>query len=140
MALSFIKGRKLVTPTKVQGGRKDPLGSAKEGIIKAVEQQKDYAALTKREQPLPKAKGNRSVSTWFQKQADGWVTTVRYGQLSIPLDEKGTTGVLVGATLDDLGPFYDAVIDSIRKGELDTIIAEMQKKRSESLKGRTRKK
>jgi hypothetical protein len=137
MAFSFLKGKKLVVPTKTPSGRGDPVALAKEGIIKAATQQKALVGHTQRKEKLPQSKGGRAVSTWFNYQHDGWVTTIRYGQLSIPLDDKGTTGVLVGPNIEDLTSFYDAVIESIRKGELDTVIGDLQKKRSASLKGKT---
>lgn len=139
MALSFLKGKKLVVPMKNAGAKKgDPVTLAKGKIIEGITTQKHYASLTHDSKALPTGKdGKRTASTWFHKQGDGWVTTIRYGQLPLPLDDKGTTGVMVGASVADLPPFYDAVIESIRKGELDTIIGDLRTKRSASLTGKT---
>jgi hypothetical protein len=138
MALSFLKGRKLAVPPKTSGTQKgDPMVLAKNKIIGGVQIQKQFVELTLKGEPIPKGDGGRSLSTWFYKEIDGTIwTTLRYGQISMPLDGEKTS-VSVGR-LEDVPAFYDSVIKAIEKGELDSIIADLQKRRSDSLKGGTR--
>ncbi len=141
MALSFLKGRKTAPLTKTTGTKKgNPLDIAKGKVLEAIGVQKGYAQLTIDGKPIPKAEGKtRSTSTWFYQNMDGWWTTLRYGQLPIPLNEKNDFAIFVGEKADDLVPFYDAVIAAVQKGEMDAPIRTLQEARSKSLTGRTRK-
>ena len=60
---------------------------------------------------------------------------MRYGQISIPMTEKGETAMLISDKLEDVAKFYDAVGEAILKGELDAPIAKMQAERSAALTG-----
>ena len=135
MALSFLKGRKIAAPPKMIGGKKgDPMVAAKAKIVAGIENQKNFVNLTASGQSLPRGKGGRMMSTWFYREMDGsYWTTLRYGQIAIPLDGE-KTAVSIGK-IEEMPAFYDAVTASIHKGELDPIISDLQKKRSESLKG-----
>ncbi len=131
---SFLKDRVLVVPPKGAGTRQgDPLTAAKGRVIAGAKAQKGYVVLLLKGDSLPKMEGGKkTVQTWFYKEPNGsYSTRLRYGQSAIPLDGE-TTGVRVG-TLEDLIPFYDAVIESIEKGELDAILADMQKAKSDAL-------
>ena len=135
MALSFLKGRKLAMPPKSFGAKKgDPILLAKEKIMAGIESQKKFVDMTINNQALPRGEGGRSTSTWFYREVDGsYWTTLRYGQIPMPLDGE-KTAVSIGMIVD-IPQFYDSVIGAVRKGELDGIIADLQKKRTESLKG-----
>ena len=87
MALSFIRGKKVGAPPKYAGSKKgDPLTAAKAKVIDALKVQKGYAQLVSEGKPVPKTDGGREASTWFYREIDGtYWTTLRYGQLSIPL-------------------------------------------------------
>jgi len=137
MAVSFIKGKKVGAPPKFAGSKKgDPLTAAKAKVIDALKVQKEYVQLTIEGKPLPKTDGGRGTSTWFYREIDGsYWTTLRYGQLSIPL-EGTNTAVQVGP-LADLPAFYDAALAAIQKGELDEPIMVLQRTRSAALKGKT---
>ena len=112
----------------------DPLTEAKSKILAAIGVQEEYARLHSDGQPLPKAKGgDKTVSTWFSKQNDGWWTSIRYGQISIPIGEKGEIDMLIGE-LKDVMNFYAAVKIAIGKGELDAQILALQQARSKALK------
>lgn len=131
---SFLKDRVLVTPPKGAGTKQgDPLTAAKNRVITGAKAQKGYVQLLIEGKELPKMEGGKKlVSTWFYRAADRlYETRLRYGQSAIPLD--GTkTGVRVGK-LEDLIPFYDAVIAGIEKGELDERLHAMQQQKSASL-------
>src|ERR1017187_7057997 len=88
MAISFIRGKKVGAPPKYAGSKKgDPLTAAKTKVIDALKVQRQYVLLTIEGNPLPKTDGGREASTWFYKEIDGtYWTTLRYGQLSIPLE------------------------------------------------------
>ena len=119
---------------KVGDGKTDPLTLAKTKIIEAIKVQKGYLADTIAGKTIPKTSGNRERSLWFVKQADGWWTTVRYGQIPIPI--SGTeTAVLISEKLEDVAAFYDAVAKAIQAGELDAQIGKLMADRSASLKG-----
>lgn len=112
----------------------DPLTEAKSKILAAIAVQEEYARLHSDGQPLPKAKGgDKTVSTWFSKQNDGWWTSIRYGQISIPIGEKGETDMLIGDDLKDVMNFYAAVKIAIGKGELDAQVGKLQADRSAAL-------
>jgi hypothetical protein len=112
--------------------RIDPLTLAKSKVLDALKVQKTYVALVAADKPLPK-RGDREASTWFKKENDGWWTSIRYGQVPIPID--GQPDLLIGK-LDDVATFYDAVAQAISKGELDSQIADLQTKRSAALSGK----
>ena len=137
MALSFIRGKKVGAPPKYAGSKKgDPLTAAKTKVLDALKVQKGYAQLTIEGKPLPKTDAGREGSTWFYREIDGsYWTTLRYGQLSIPL-EGTNTAVQIGA-LAELPAFFDAAIQAIQKGELDEPIMKLQQTRSAALKGET---
>jgi hypothetical protein len=137
MAISFIQGKKVGAPPKYAGSKKgDPLTAAKTKVIDALKMQKGYVQLAIEGKPLPKTDAGREASTWFYREIDGsYWTTLRYGQLSIPL-EGTSTAVQVGA-LAELPAFYDAVAQAIEKGELDELIMVLQRTRSAALKGET---
>lgn len=78
--------------------------------------------------------GDKTVSTWFSKQNDGWWTSIRYGQASIPIGEKGETDMLISDKLTDVLTFYGAVKIAIDKGELDAQIGKLQAEKSAALK------
>ncbi|MSP01797.1 MAG: hypothetical protein EXR07_12225 [Acetobacteraceae bacterium] len=135
--LSFMgMVKKTGTLPKNAGGKKvDPLTLAKTKIVEALKLQKGYVTLVAEDKPLPKNQASREASTWFCRQLDGWWTTVRYGQISIPMTDKGETAMLIGDKLEDVAAFYDAVITAITKGELDTQIGKLQADRSAALRG-----
>ena len=137
MAISFIQGKKVGAPPKYAGSKKgDPLTAAKTKVIDALKMQKGYVQLAIEGKPLPKTEAGREASTWFYREIDGsYWTTLRYGQLSIPL-EGTSTAVQVGP-LAELPAFYDAVAQAIEKGELDELIMVLQRTRSAALKGET---
>jgi hypothetical protein len=137
MAISFIRGMKVGAPPKYAGSKKgDPLAAANTKVIDALKVQKAYAQLTIEGKPLPKTDAGREGSTWFYREIDGaYWTTLRYGQLSIPL-EGTNTAVQVGP-LAELPAFYDAATQAITKGELDEPIMTLQRARSAALKGET---
>jgi hypothetical protein len=138
VALSFLKGRKVGTAPRMGGARKgDALTIAKGKVVDGITQQKHYASLAARNEELPRGKGGRATSVWFFRSLDGYWTTIRYGQLPIPMNDKGDFDVFIGDKLDGLQSFYDAVIEAVRKGELDAAISELQQKRSAALLGRT---
>lgn len=113
----------------------DPLTLAKQKVIAALDTQEGFVRDLMDNKALPKAKGGeKTVSTWFSKQNDGWWTSIRYGQISIPLGEKGETDLLIGE-LKDVLSFYGAVKIAIGKGELDAQIGKLQSERSASLRG-----
>jgi hypothetical protein len=86
------------------------------------------------DKPLPKAKGSeKTVSTWFSKQNDGWWTSIRYGQVSIPFGAGGETDLLIGDLKALLG-FYGAVKQAIEAGELDGPVGKLQAAKSEALR------
>ena len=112
----------------------DPLTAAKNKIIAAVGQQEAFVADLIDNKPLPKSKsGEKTVSTWFSKQNDGWWTSIRYGQVSLPLGPNDETDLLIGDLKSLLG-FYGAVKIAIGKGELDGPIGKLQAEKSAALK------
>jgi hypothetical protein len=135
LALSFIKGRKVAQPPKYAGSKKgDPLTVAKAKVVEGLKTQRGYVQVVIEGKPLPKTDGGRDASTWFYREIDGtYWTTLRYGQLSIPL-EGAATAVQVGA-LAELPAFYDAAAQAIQRGELDEPIMKLQQARSTALKG-----
>jgi hypothetical protein len=113
----------------------DPLTEAKSKILAALGVQEGYARLLNDGQPLPKNE-EKTISTWFSKQDDGWWTSIRYGQISIPIDGD-KTDMLIG-DIKDVMNFYGAVKIAIGKGELDGPIGKLQAERSAALtKGKT---
>jgi hypothetical protein len=98
MPLSFLKGKKVGAPPKYAGSKKgDPLTAAKTKVIDALKVQKGYVQLVTEGKPLPKTDGGREANTWFYREIDGtYWTTLRYSQLSIPLEGTNTV-VQVGA-------------------------------------------
>jgi hypothetical protein len=113
----------------------DPLTEAKSKILAALGVQEGYARLLNDGQPLPK-KGDKTVSTWFSKQNDGWWTQLRYGNSSIAIVD-GHADMLIG-DIKDVMNFYAAVKIAIGKGELDAQIGKLQAERSATLtKGKT---
>jgi hypothetical protein len=135
MAISFIRGKKVDAPPKYASSKKgDPLTAAKTKVIEALKVEKEYAQLTIEGKPLPKTDAGREGSTWFYREIDGtYWTTLRYGQLSIPL-EGTNTAVQVGP-LAELPAFYGAAAQAIQKGELDEPIMTLQRARLAALKG-----
>jgi len=136
-AFSFLKLVKK-TGTLAKSSRSKriyPLTQAKNKILDALKMQKGYVALVAEGKTLPKNDAGRDLSTWFSKQTDGWWTSIRYGQLSIPIDGKNAD-LLIGPKLEDVGTFYDAVSEAIQKGELDAQILKLQTERSAALTGR----
>jgi hypothetical protein len=133
-AFSFLAGLTLTIPPRGAGTKQgDPLTAAKNRVIAGAKAQKGYVQTLVDGKELPKMEGGKKrVGTWFYRAADGsYETRLRYGQSAIPLD--GTkTGVRVGK-LPDLLAFYDAVIASIEKGELDERLAVMQQAKSAAL-------
>lgn len=119
-------------PSKVAGRTGDPLTIAKTAILKSLDDQQRYLTMMENNQPLPKtAKGGKTVSTWFTKGPDGsYWTSIRYGQL--PITINGMTGFQIGHGAE-LTAFYDAVRTSIKAGEMDKVIGDLQKGRSEKL-------
>jgi hypothetical protein len=112
----------------------DPLTAAKDKIIAALGVQEGLVRDLNDNKPLPKGKsGDKTVSTWFSKQNDGWWTSIRYGQVPIPIGEKGETDMLIGE-LKDVLAFYGAVKIAIGKGELDAQIGKLQSERSAALR------
>lgn len=136
MALSFLEGRKTATAPSKPVNRGDPLETAKQHIIQAIDGQKRLVRLLLEGETIPKQKGKRNV-VWFYQDKDDqqYWTALRYGQFTIPLGEDGDTAVQVGK-LSDLTEFYDQVIASIKKGELDQIISKLRAKRT-GRRGRT---
>jgi hypothetical protein len=134
MALSFTRGKKVGTPPKYAGSKKgDPLTAAKAKVIEGLKIQKGYVQRVLENQPLPKTDGGREASTWFYREIDGtYWTTLRYGQLSIPL-EGTNTAVQVGP-LAELPAFYDAAAQAVQKGEMDEPIMKLQQARSAALR------
>jgi hypothetical protein len=121
--LSFMK---LVQTTgklaqSSQNKRIDPLTLAKNKVLDALKVQKGFVAPVAENKPLPKNEAGREASTWFSKQADGWWTSIRYGQLSIPIAD-GQADMLIGPKLEQVAAFYDAVAAAIANGELDGAI------------------
>ena len=139
-ALSFMK---LVQKTgklakSSRNKRIDPLTLAKNKVLAALKAQKGFVALVADNKPLPKNEAGREAGTWFSKQTDGWWTSIRYGQLSIPIAD-GQADMLIGPKLETVTAFYDAVADAIAAGELDAQIGKLQAERSAALAGKTRK-
>lgn len=130
---SFITGTMKVGRVAKSSRSKttDPLTLAKDKVIKGIESQKALVKLVMEGKPLPK-NGDKTKTTWFSHQSDGWWTAIKYGQLSIPL-VADNTDILVSQKVDDLLPFYDAVIAAVRKGELDSQIGKLQQERSKAL-------
>lgn len=111
----------------------DPLTAAKAKIIAALDQQEGFVRDLLDNKPLPKGKsGEKTVSTWFSKQNDGWWTSIRYGQVSIPMVD-GQADMLIG-DLKALQGFYAAVKQAIGQGELDGPIGKLQAEKSAALK------
>ena len=104
-------------------------------IIVGINDVGHYVLKMMEDKPLPMDAGGRGKSLWFTRQLDGWWTTIRYGSSPIPMTDKGDTAMLIGDKLEDVAAFYDAVADSIAKGELDGPIGKLQADRSASLKG-----
>ena len=136
-ALSFMKLVQKTGKLAKSGRNKriDPLTLAKNKVLAALKAQKGFVALVADNKPLPKNEAGREAGTWFSKQTDGWWTSVRYGQLSIPIAD-GQADMLIGPKLEDVTTFYDAVAEAIGKGELDGPIAKLQGERSAALTGR----
>lgn len=115
----------------------DPLTMAKQKVIAALDVQEGFVRALIDNKALPKAKnGEKTVSTWFSKQNDGWWTSIRYGQLSVPIGTKGENDMLISDKLEDVLSFYGAVKIAIGKGELDVPIGKLQAERSAALTGR----
>lgn len=112
----------------------DPLTAAKSKVLAAIDTQEQLVRDLIDGQPLPKSgKGEKTVSTWFGKQNDGWWTSIRYGQVSIPIGERGETDMLIG-DLNGLLGFYGALKIAIVAGELDGPIGKLQAEKSAALK------
>ena len=110
----------------------DPLTLAKEKIVKALQEQKRLASLVAKGETLPKTDGGkRDTAVWFSKQRDGWWTKIRYGQAAMLIN--GHADFFIGK-IEDMPAFYDLVITSIEKGELDAQIGALQEKKSAALK------
>ena len=139
MPLSFLKIVKKTgqLPKSSRSKRIDPLTLAKQKVLDALKVQKGFVALVADNKPMPKNDAGREASTWFSKQLDGWWTSIRYGQLSIPIGEKGETDMFIGPKLEDVATFYDAVAVAITAGELDAQIGKLQEARSAALTGKT---
>jgi len=150
MGFSFLKlaeGSASGKPKKVNG-KADPLAIAKDAVVNAINDQKKYLTIVSEGGTLPKTKetplkgatngqtvgGKKTVSTWFWQVGDKHWTTLRYGQLTI---ELGTDNQWCFSSTEKLHAFYDAVKEGILTGQMDTVIGELQMKRSASLKGRT---
>lgn len=74
------------------------------------------------------------ANTWFYRDIAGtYWTTLRYGQIPIPLE--GTNTAVKVRPLPELPAFYDAAAQAIQKGELDEQIMKLQQVRSTSLTG-----
>jgi hypothetical protein len=113
----------------------DPLTAAKTKIINALSVQEGFVQELIDGTPLPKRDGGaKTVNTWFSKQSDGWWTSIRYGQVAIPIDGT-STDMLIGE-LKDVLLFYGAVKIAMGKGELDGPIGELQTKKSAALSGK----
>lgn len=85
---SFITGTMKVGRVAKSSRSKtvDPLTVAKDKVVKGIESQKALVKLVVEGKPLPKTKGgDKSVSTWWSKQSDGYWTHLAYGQLPIPI-------------------------------------------------------
>jgi len=135
MSLSFLKLVKKTgsLPKSVGNKRVDALTLAKRKVIDALKVQKGYALLVAEGKPLPKSPGGREASIWFCKQLDGWWTTVRYGQQAIPISEKGEVAMLVSEQLEEVAALYEAVAESIERGELDAQILALHQAKSKAL-------
>ena len=135
MSLSFLSLVKKtgVLPKSVGDKRVDALTLAKRKVIDALKVQKGYALLVAEGKPLPKTQAGREAGIWFCKQLDGWWTTVRYGQQAIPISEKGEVAMLVSEKLEEVAAFYDAVVEAIERGELDTQILTLHQAKSKAL-------
>ena len=64
--------------------------------------------------PLPKNGRDRETSARFSKQSDGWLTSIRYGQMPIPVGEGGQADILIGAR--NIWRRSDAVAAAICQG------------------------
>jgi len=95
----------------------DLLTEAESKILAALGVQEGYACLPSDGEPLP-SNGEKTVATSFSKQNDGWWSSVRYGQISIPIDGE-KTDMLIGE-LKDVMNFYAAVKMAIGTGALVT--------------------
>jgi hypothetical protein len=114
----------------------DALTAAKGKVLGAIDTQEQFVRDVMDGKALPKGKsGDKTVSTWFSKQNDGWWTSIRYGQAPIPIGEKGETDMLISDKLADVLTFYGAVKIAIGKGELDAQIGKLQAEKSAALKG-----
>ena len=135
MSLSFLSLVKKtgVLPKSVGNKRIDALTLAKRKIVDALKVQASYALLLAEGKPLPKSQAGREAGIWFCKQLDGWWTTVRYGQQAIPISEKGEVAMLVSEKLEEVAAFYDAVAESIERGELDAQILALHQAKSKAL-------
>lgn len=133
MPLSFMEGRKAEKPPKSAAGTLgDPIVPIKAKILEALKTQRGYAQLVVEKKPLPTREGGRAITTWFYRNQDGtYGTTIRYGQLPIPLDGSNA-GVTVGK-VEELAPFYDEVSAAIGKGELDEALRVLHQTRSAAL-------
>ncbi len=59
---------------------------------------------------------------WLSKHNNGWWTSIRYGQVPIPIDDGGQA--LIG-TLEEVAAFFAAVAVSIEREELDAQILKL---------------
>lgn len=126
---SFLKGL-----TEFSGAPTDKLGAARELVVVGAEKQKVYVSLLKDGQPLPRMEGGKkAISTWFKQVSKGWKCSIRYGQQSVPLTPTGETYVLAGTDPPAVTAFLDAVIASVRKGELDEQLKALQALKSKAL-------
>ncbi len=136
MSFSFLKGFEVVTLAKsVTGAKADPLTVAKGKIKSAIDLQlRSIAAETTGTVFAPVEGAKRPFGKWYFQDAGVYYTTIRYGQLPIPLDGEKIT-VRVGKKLNDVSKFLNAVSAAVEAGEMDTAIEALRVKRSADLKG-----
>src|ERR1700730_14235775 len=74
-----------------------PIHSDEEQVLAAMKVRMGRVALVAEITPLPKNGRDRETSARFSKQSDGWLTSIRYGQMPIPVGEGGQADILIGA-------------------------------------------
>jgi hypothetical protein len=123
---SFLASIKLVPMEKGATSKGDPVLKARENVIKEVRKQQEAVKLELNGEALPtksfKVDGKdrtRKFAKWYFQKRGVVFTQVRYGQRSVFMDGDKPQAIEVGKELKDLLVFYDGLVASIEKGELD---------------------
>lgn len=131
---SFLTGLKEFGDLPSAASKGD-IGSARALITAGARKQRGHVTDLIAGKDLPKmAGGTKTVSTWWFKDASGYMCSIRYGQQPVPLNQDGKSHVRVGKDLDALSTFLDNVIAAVEKGELDEALKRLQDTKSVLLK------